>query len=59
MAAAIKIFNRQMSRKIAKKLPPPRQYFRLDNCWPSRNNLPYLHTTTTQKGEIYAQPAFG
>jgi hypothetical protein len=41
--------------KSAEKLPPPRQYFRLDIYRPSRNNLPQFHATT-QKGSAMPSP---
>ncbi len=47
---------RKLSEKTAGKLPPPRQYFRLDIYRSLRNNLQQFHATK-QKGSSHAQSA--
>jgi hypothetical protein len=49
---------RQLSGNTAEKLPPTRQYFRLDIYRSPRNNFSQFHATT-QKGSSNAQPTVG
>jgi len=53
-AAKQKCFD-HLSVRSAEKLPPPRQYFRLDIYRSSRNNPPQVHATT-QKGLAMPSP---
>jgi len=55
VAAATQKAYRNLSEKTAGKLPPPRQYFRLDIYRSSRNNLSQF-PTTTQKGSAMPSP---
>jgi hypothetical protein len=58
LAAASQKAYRKLSGKTAEKLPPTRQYFRLDIYRSSGNNLSQFHATT-QKGSSHAQSAVG